>query len=113
MKNGISGIFPALLRKTIGRLSGILNKSIAIHVAVTVDPMECCEDMGPKVSHQLKIIGSKEISSCQQNEEWGGINASIILTEWDFLQHGHFATPDFVNDLAWLRVLFRNLFRGL
>ena len=69
-----------------------------------LDPIEAAHDVRPNLPQKFKIPGPFEIKASEQNEQRGGVYASVIEAEWHLAQIGHFPVPHLMQDLAWLSI---------
>src|SRR6185437_4346450 len=113
MKDGIIRIFPPLLHQTLPRMLRVLNKAVAIAVAVFIHPFEGKVNVRPQVPHEFNVGGAVKVCSGQHNEEGSGINAAVVFAERHFLQRGHFSTAHFMQNFSWLGFNLGAQFGGL
>ena len=57
MENGVVGVFPPLLHQSVLGAPRIFDKTIAIAVAVVVDPFQCRQDIRPQFAQKFEIRG--------------------------------------------------------
>ena len=82
----------------------VLDETIAVRIAVSVDPMQRRLHMGPQRSYRREIPGALEIFAGQQDEQRCRIDAAVVSAERHFAEARHLAIAHLVQDLARLGV---------
>ena len=100
----VVAVLPALVDQAIRVAAAVLDKSIAVTVAVSIEPRERSLDARPQFQDSGEVAGTLKIGACEHNKERRGINAAEVAAEWNFAKFGHFSEPHFVQDLAGLGV---------
>ena len=57
MKDGIAGVLPTLLGQALRGPALVLDKAIAIPIAVVVSPGKRLLDMGPECANEIEVRG--------------------------------------------------------
>src|SRR4029450_876445 len=106
-------ILPTLMNKAVCRPTAVLDKTITICVAVTIDPFERALDVRPNRLHKSTVTGALIICACQHHKKRRRVNAPVIAPEWHLTQDRHFIIAELVQYLAGLCVLLGLLSVGL
>ena len=107
MENRVEGILPSLIREALLGLAMIFDETVAIAVAVMIDPGKRCLGVRPQRAHRLEIAGAPEILPEQQQEEGRGVDAPVVAAKRHLAQICHFPMAHFVQNLSRLGVTFR------
>ena len=107
MHVGVPGVFPALLDKPIRRVAGVLDKSIAISIAIAFQPIQGMLDVGPNRSDKIQIMSAFEIGAGEHDKQRRRVNGAVVTGKWYFSEGGHFACARFMHDLSRLGVPVR------
>src|SRR3984957_14741010 len=68
IENQVEGILPSLIREALLGLAMIFAKTVAIAVAVMIDPSKGCPGVRPQRAYRLEIAGAREMLPEQQQE---------------------------------------------
>ena len=85
MKDGIVRIFPTLLDQTGCRAARILDKTVTIQVAITIDPIQRGENIGPDTAQESQVTRALIVGTGQTNKEWRRVYRTVITAKWNFL----------------------------
>ena len=96
------------MHQPLRRLAVVLHETVAVAIAVAVDPVKGRLDVGPERSNKFQVAGSLVVGAGQQHEQRRGIHAAVVAAKWHLAQLGHFSAARLVQDLARLGVLFGN-----
>src|SRR5262249_36845607 len=96
MEDRIVRIFPALMHKSFGRMTEVLDKAISITVAVAVDPLQGELEVRPDRLDELPVSRSLKVSTGQKHEQGGGVHTAVVPAEGNLAQGGHLAAARFV-----------------
>src|SRR6516164_5522855 len=70
-------ILPALIYQTAGILAVVLDKAVAVRIAIGIDPMYRRLDMRPQRLHRLEVACAPEVFASNQNKQWCRIDAAV------------------------------------
>src|SRR5690606_3900442 len=76
--NGIVRVLPALIVKSRGLFTGVLDQAVAIDVAIVVDPAQGRFDVRPEIGHGFPVARPPEIAAGKHDEERRGVDAAIV-----------------------------------
>src|SRR5262249_39662755 len=109
----VCGIFPSHVLVALGGPRLIFLEAISVEVAVAVDPFQAPLGYGLMLTKQPVI--SQPLPSLVQRDEVKrrGVCRTVIWRVWYQLSLSEFAYPDFMHDLAGLRVTVVVDLRGL
>src|SRR5437016_4746021 len=103
MKDRVIGVLPSLLNQASIPMCRVLNKAIAVRIAILIDPLKRSLDVGPNLFNQMLITGAPIIFTCKHDEERGGIHRTVVAGERNLLQIRHLSVPQFMKDLSRFR----------
>src|SRR5215469_3567237 len=69
MKDGITGIFPALIEEAPGALPAIFDKPVTVAIAIGVDPLQGGREVRPQSPNGVEIAGADKIFACKHDEQ--------------------------------------------
>ena len=98
MENRVIGILPALLHQSTIAMSGVLDKTISVAIAIFVDPIKRCTNVRPYILDKGVISRPVVISAGQHNEQRCCIHCPVIPRERNFIQVRHFSMAHLVQD---------------
>src|SRR5215472_19292925 len=106
-------IFPALMNEPVFRPAAVFDETIAICVAVVVDPLKRALDVRPNRLQKSPVTGAPVICACQHHKKRCGVDAPVVAPERHLAQDGHLIITEFMQYLARLLVLLGLLSVGL
>ena len=99
------GVLPTLVDETEFRPTSIFHETVAVDVAIMVDPFEGALDVRPNRLNEYAVTRTSVVRTGEHDEKRSGVDAAVVTFEWNFAQRGHFASAGLVQHLARLRVL--------
>lgn len=81
MKDGVARILPALMDQPVGAVTCVLDRTVAILVAVAVDPGEGEVDVGPDGLDEGAVAGALIVGAGKHDEERRGVGAAVVAAE--------------------------------
>ena len=105
MEDGINGILPALVGQPLFGSAPILDKTVLVGIAGTIDPSQRRLDRGPQFGERFLVPGAFDVKTGQQNEQRCRIYTAIITTKRDFTDTSHLALTGFMQNLPRLSIL--------
>src|SRR6266576_1133868 len=109
VENRIMRVLPTLMDETEFRLASVFHETVAIDVAIMIDPCKRALDVRPNRLNERAITRARVVRACEHDEKWGCVDAAVVTLEWNLAQGGHLTRARLVKDLARLSVLFRVL----
>ena len=99
-------VLPALLHEAVRRVPLVFDESVAVDVAVPVDPLQRRLNVRPDAIDQLAVAGPQVVLGGEDDEERRGVVAAVVQAERNLAEGSHLAIADLVHDLAGLRIAF-------
>src|SRR5690606_25368253 len=81
VRDTVERVLPALVRESPRRLSPILDESVAVRVAVLVDPCKRALDVRPNSPQTLDVAGLIEIAGREHHEKRRRVDRAVIEAE--------------------------------
>src|SRR5438094_6114309 len=99
--------------ETVFRFASIFHETVAIRIAIMIDPSKRALDVWPNRLCEGTVARAPVICSGEHNKKRRGINAAVVPLKRNFSQRGHFVRAYLVYHLAGLRILLRVVHVGL
>ena len=106
-------VLPPLVGEPLVAAPPVFHETVAVPIAIGLDPVERRTDMRPECFQHHPIAGAFEIRPGEHHEQRCRIHAAVIAPERNFAGFRHFAITHFMKDLAWLGIGIRIEFRRL
>ncbi len=113
MKDGVVRVLPALVQQSGGTPPLVLDKPVAVQIAIAVDPSQGGLHVGPERFQKIPVAAALIVCACEQNEKRRGVDTAVVAAKGHLFQRGHLPVAGFVEDFARFGVLVRNDLRGL
>jgi hypothetical protein len=104
VEDRIAGVLPSLVDESRRREPEVFHEAVVIFVPVGFHPGERQLDVGPELADQLEVPGPPGVRAREHHEERRRVHASVVASERDLPQRGHFPAAHLVEDLSGLRV---------
>jgi hypothetical protein len=99
--------------QAIGRPPLVLDEPVPVAVPVPVDPGESGLNVRPDGPGERLVGGPLIVGSCQQDKQWGGVDAAVVPAERHLPEHCHLAIACLMQNLARLGILRGDHLAGL
>ena len=106
-------VLPALVAEAALAPGGVLDETVAVAVAVVVDPAQRRLQVRPDRADGLEVAGALVVHARQHHEQRRRVDAAVVQPERHLAEARHFALAGLVQDLAGLGVRFGPLLRRL
>jgi hypothetical protein len=99
-KHRVVRIFPALVRQPSLGCACVLDESVAIEIALLVDPGQRTLDRRPQLADQHVVAGALRVKAGEHDKQRRRVDAPIVEAEGYLPQRRHLAAPHLMQDLA-------------
>src|SRR5262249_48573042 len=86
---GIAGVLPPLVCQP-GFAALIFDTSVAVPIAVSVDPMQRSLDVRPQLRNGGEVTGALEIQASEHDEERRAVDRAVVTGERNLAEARHF-----------------------
>jgi len=94
-----------LLDQSVRAVPRVLEKAVAVAVAIAQHPRQRRHQVGPEMIDEGAVGGPAVVGRRECDEQRCRVDASVVPAERHFPERRHFPLPHFVEDLSRLGVL--------
>ena len=113
IEDRVTRIFPSLLHQAVICLSRIFDKSVAVAIAINVDPFKSSKNVRPDFAEKLGVGSSFVVGRGEQNKQRRAVDSAVVAAERHFAKAGHLSLAHLVKNLPGIRISRSIVTRGL
>ena len=104
VRDAVGGVLPALVRQPRLRPAPVLDETVAVEVAVQVEPLEGGVDRAAQLPEQLERARPRALAAEHAEEERRRVDAPVMAGKGRFAERGGLSHAQLVQDLPGLLV---------
>src|SRR5215470_10425084 len=106
VKDRVVRVFPTLINQTVRVLTLVFYESVAVRIAIGIEPAERSLDVRPELPDGVEITGAFEILAEQQHEQRSRVDTAVIARKRYLAKPRHLAIAHLVQDLTGFGIPF-------